>query len=64
MSGDHRLSYDFSGKHLRFENQGHRHRLQMESDDQDLPASYLFYIIAVMVAIAVAGVSTFLVLFR
>jgi hypothetical protein len=36
----------------------------MEPDDQDLPASYLFYIIAVMVAIAVAGVSTFIVLFR
>jgi hypothetical protein len=36
----------------------------MEQDDQDIPASYLFYVIAVMVAIAVAGVSTLLVLFH
>jgi hypothetical protein len=58
------VSDDFSGKQLSFENQGPRHQLQMEPDDQDLPASYLFYVIAVMVAIAVAGVTTFLVLFR
>ena len=64
MSGDHRLSYDFSGKHLRFENQGHRHRLQMESDDQDLPASYLLYIAAALVLIGIAAVSIFFILIR
>ena len=37
---------------------------QMESDDDDLPASYLFYIVAVMVAIGVAVVSTFFFLIR
>jgi hypothetical protein len=36
----------------------------MESDDEDLPASYLFYVVAVMVAIAVAVVSTFFFLVR
>jgi hypothetical protein len=37
---------------------------QMESDDDDLPASYLFYIVAVMVAIGVAVISTFFFLIR
>jgi hypothetical protein len=36
----------------------------MESDDEDLPASYLFYIVAVMVSIAVAAGSTFFFLMR
>jgi hypothetical protein len=36
----------------------------MESDDDDLPAAYLFYIVAVMVAIGVAVVSTFFFLIR
>jgi hypothetical protein len=35
----------------------------MESDD-DLPASYLFYIVAVMVAIGVAAITTFFFLIR
>ena len=37
---------------------------KMESDDEDLPASYLFYVVAVMVAIAVALISTFFFLVR
>jgi hypothetical protein len=36
----------------------------MESDDDDLPASYLIYIVAVMVAIGMAVVSTFFFLIR
>jgi hypothetical protein len=36
----------------------------MEPDDEDLPASYLFYVVAVMVAIAIAALSTFFVLIR
>jgi hypothetical protein len=36
----------------------------MESDDDDLPASYLFYIVAVMVAIGVGVISTFFFLIR
>jgi hypothetical protein len=31
----------------------------MESDDEDLPASCLFYVVAVVVAIGVAMISTF-----
>jgi hypothetical protein len=41
-----------------------RSRLLMESDDDDIPASYLLYIVAVMVAIGVAVVSTFFFLIR
>ena len=36
----------------------------MESDDEDLPASYLFYVVAVVVAIALAAGSTFFFLMR
>ena len=36
----------------------------MESDEEDLPASYLLYIVAVIIAIAVAAVSTFFILIR
>jgi hypothetical protein len=36
----------------------------MESDDKDLPPSYLFYVVAVMVAIAIAAGSTFFFLIR
>jgi hypothetical protein len=38
--------------------------IAVESDDEDLPASYLFYVVAVMVAIAVAVISTFFFLIR
>jgi hypothetical protein len=37
---------------------------EMESDDDDLPASYLLYIVAVMIAIGVAVISTFFFLIR
>jgi hypothetical protein len=37
---------------------------EMESDDEDLPASYLLYVVAVMVAIGVAVISTFFFLIR
>ena len=36
----------------------------MEADDEDLPASYLLYIAAALVAIGVAVVSTFFFLIR
>jgi hypothetical protein len=36
----------------------------MKPDDEDLPLSYLFYVIAVMAGIAVAAFSTFLFLLR
>jgi hypothetical protein len=36
----------------------------MESDHDDLPASYLFYIVAVMVAVGIAVISTFFFLIR
>lgn len=36
----------------------------MEPDDEDLPASYLVYVVAVMVVIATAAVSTFFFLIR
>jgi hypothetical protein len=36
----------------------------MEADDEDLPASYLLYIAAALVAIGIAAVSTFFILIR
>lgn len=36
----------------------------MEPDDEDIPASYVLYVVAVMVVIAVATVSTFFFLIR
>jgi hypothetical protein len=36
----------------------------LKPDDEDLPASYLLYVVAVMVVIAVAAVSTFFMLLR
>ncbi len=36
----------------------------MEEDDEDLPASYLLYIAAALIAIGIAAVSTFFILIR
>jgi hypothetical protein len=36
----------------------------MEPNDEDLPAAYLVYVVAVMVVIAVAAFSTFFFLIR
>jgi hypothetical protein len=37
-------------------------RNRADPDDEDLPARYLLYVFAVMVAIAIAAVSTFFIL--
>jgi hypothetical protein len=36
-------------------------RNRADPDDEDLPAKYLLYVFAVMVAIAIAAVSTFFI---